>query len=102
METIKDLMLEGKTFVIEIQLTDDYYIFIEALDEYSCTINYSNRENFDIYKANFLMCEVHSTDTDNTDVVATYDIANINITIKQLREAIINNLVEELTELKYN
>lgn len=39
METIKDLFIQEKSYIVEYKLNDKYYLFIEALDEFDCAIN---------------------------------------------------------------
>lgn len=77
-KTLKDLFIKDKSYITEIELGKDFYLFVECLNEYSESIN----GTFDINKVGDVLVEIIFKD----DVVRNvYDIT-IYDTIDYLKE----------------
>lgn len=87
-----DLFEAEKEYILEIALNKDYYLFIEALDEFGGSIQ---EEKFNINNIKNLCIELIDS---NGDYVASVSNANINIfsDVKQLKD----EGFEEIKEIK--
>ena len=73
METIRDLFLERKSYIIEYKLNEKYYLFIEMLNENGCDIFEEFNENLLIDN---LLVELHSSDY---EICEWYDERKIDL-----------------------
>lgn len=88
--TLKDLFLAENSYIIEIPINDEYYLFVEGLDENGCTNTY--RDEFSIEHIKTFCVELMD-DENVLDNIDSIDVT-LDTTIEELKQKATDVLAE--------
>lgn len=88
--TLKDLFIENESYILEIDINEEYYLFCEGLDENGCTNTV--KDNFDVNNIKNLCLELFERKA--YEYIESIDSRDItpNEKIEDLKEKTLNLL----------